>query len=154
MNQTKTDPVDFEIKEISAKETYTVRHPVLRTGQPIDTCAFVGDDLNTTIHLGIFDANKLFGVATLLKNNNLDFKAPIQYQLRGMSILKSYQKKGLGNQLLAYAETLLVSKQIGFIWCNAREIATNFYKNNGYLISGEPFDIPNIGTHFAMYKWL
>ncbi|MFH4967797.1 GNAT family N-acetyltransferase [Gaetbulibacter sp. M240] len=154
MNRAKTDPVDFEIKEIGSKETYSVRHPVLRKGQPLASCAFDGDDLKTTIHLGIFDSKKLVGVATLLKNNNPDFKAPIQYQLRGMAILESHQKKGLGNQLLAYAEALLVSKQIGFIWCNAREIATNFYKNNGFSISGEPFDIPIIGTHFKMYKWL
>ena len=154
MNLAKTQPIDFEIKEITAKETYSVRHPVLRTGQPLATCAFEGDDLKTTIHLGIFQANKLVGVATLLKHNNPNFKPPFQYQLRGMAILKSHQKKGLGNQLLAYAENLLVSKQIGFIWCNAREIATNFYKNNGFIISGEPFDIPKIGTHFTMCKTL
>ncbi|GAL68931.1 hypothetical protein JCM19301_2950 [Jejuia pallidilutea] len=45
---------DYQIMQICAKETYPVRHPVLRTGKPIETCAFNGDDLPSTMHIGLF----------------------------------------------------------------------------------------------------
>ena len=38
------------IKNISANETFLVRHPVLRAGKPIENCKFDGDELETTQH--------------------------------------------------------------------------------------------------------
>lgn len=154
MTQSKNCPPEYEIREISATETYPVRHPVLRSGRPLASCAFDGDNLKTTFHLGIYENNQLVGVATLLEKNHPDFSFDVQYQLRGMAILKSHQQKGLGKQLLTSGEVLLASKQIRFIWCNAREIAINFYKNNGFRLHGNSFEIPKIGMHFTMYKRL
>lgn len=143
---------NYTIKQISSKDTYIVRHPVLRKDKPIASCAFIDDNKHTTIHLGLFFNTTLIGVASFLKNKNTSFPQTKQYQLRGMGILKKYQGKGCGKLILSYGEKLLKSKNTNLIWCNARESALNFYKSNGYTSIGDTFIIPNVGPHYVMFK--
>ncbi len=142
----------ISIKIITTKETFAIRHPILRKGRPIEDCIFNGDELQSTFHLGLFYNKKLIGTATFLKSNNDNFKEKNQYQLRGMAILTEFQGKHLGSYLLFEAEKLLKQKNIKLIWCNAREIAINFYKRHHYKIFGNSFQIEKIGTHYVMYK--
>ena|SRR5690606_13454124 len=142
----------IQIKEISALETYGIRHPVLREGRPIEDCRFDGDDLPTTFHLGLFYEDVLVGVASFMENNHTFFSDEYQYQLRGMAVLKSHQGKQLGDALLNYGEKFLKEKNVTLLWFNAREIAVNFYRRNGSEIIGEPFEIKGIGTHYVMFK--
>lgn len=53
------------IQEIQSKETYIVRHPVLRKGKPLESCLFEGDDLETTHHFGLFLDSELIGIISL-----------------------------------------------------------------------------------------
>jgi GNAT superfamily N-acetyltransferase len=142
----------IEIKKISSTETYSVRHPVLREGRPIEDCKFEGDDLESTFHLGLFYDNVLVGVASYMKNNLDLFSDEHQYQLRGMAVLKTHQGKQLGDALFKYGEILLKTKNVSLLWFNAREIALNFYKRNSCHIIGQPFEIKGIGTHNVMFK--
>ena len=142
----------IEVKEINAIETYKVRHKVLRQGKPIDSCKFEGDETGSTFHLGLFYYSELIGVATYMKNQNELFQGELHYQLRGMAILQQFQGKKFGNVLLQKGEQLLKTKKSDLVWCNAREIAVNFYSNFGFQISGDKFQIPDIGMHFVMYK--
>ena len=121
---------------------------------PIEACIFDGDNLDTTIHLGLYLKKELIGVCTLLKNNNALFSTINQYQLRGMAILTEFQGDGLGSYILKYAESILMKNKVEIIWCNAREVAINFYKKSGYKIKGKPFEIETAGTHYIMYKIL
>lgn len=143
---------NYSVKQITATETYVVRHPVLRAGKPIESCVFNGDDLETTYHFGIHDGNNLIGVASFLKNSHANFEEVKQYQLRGMAILKAYQGMGIGHELLKHCDAFLIKKDVELIWCNAREIAVNFYKKNGFSVIGSPFNIKDIGPHFTMKK--
>lgn len=145
---------EYEIKQISAIETHEVRHPILRKGRPRESCIFEGDDLESTIHFGLYVKNNLVGVSTFVKNSNSALKHEPQYQLRGMAILKAYQGLGLGHIILAHGENILRQKNISVMWCNAREVAKNFYTKNNYSIIGKPFEIPEIGWHYIMYKIL
>lgn len=149
----KTNNSDYSVKKITALETYPVRHPILREGRPFADCAFDLDNHDSTMHLGLFFNNDLVGVASFMKNNNPFFEETNQYQLRGMAILKAYQKKGLGKLLLNVGEKE-VSKICSRLWFNAREIALNFYRSNGYQTIGDSFEINGIGTHFVMTKKL
>lgn len=142
----------YTTKKITTQETYVIRHPVLREGKPIDSCKFDGDELKTTMHLGIFANKKLVGVSSFLKNKNNLFSDDNQIQLRGMATLKEFQNKGLGQLLLEYAESELKKENTPILWCNARETATNFYKKCGYQIIGKPFNIESVGIHYIMYK--
>lgn len=140
------------LKPINYQETYLIRQKVLRPNRPLETCYFLGDELNSTYHLGAFYQEKLVGIVSLFKNNHLFFKQENQYQIRGMALLPDYQKYGFGKKLIEYAETLLQEKHTSLIWCNAREVAVRFYKKQNYKIIGEAFDIPDVGIHFVMWK--
>lgn len=143
----------YQLKKITAEETYSVRHPVLRAGRPLSDCAFDGDLDDNTFHIGLFFKNTLVGVASYLKNSSTLFLENEEYQLRGMAVLQEYQKKGLGELILSEGEKLL-KNTCDRIWCNARQIAVNFYTENGFQIFGEPFEIKNIGLHYVMSKKL
>lgn len=146
--------LEYSIKIIDSKETYPVRQPVLRKGKPLESCVFDGDELETTFHLGLFSGKKLIGICTFLKKNHNMLTQTHQYQLRGMAILNDFQGKGFGHIILKYGESLLRNKKVKIVWCNAREVAVNFYNKNNYQIIGESFDIKGIGSHFTMYKQL
>ena len=140
------------VKKITALETYTVRQAVLRKGKPIETCHFIGDDLPTTTHFGIFEEEKIIGVVSVYKTNSPLFTAETQFQIRGMAVLEHFQNKGFGEQLLKVAENFCWQEKANLIWFNAREKAVLFYKKLGYEVIGDAFDIPNIGIHFVMLK--
>ena len=142
------------IKEISAQETFIVRHPVLRKGKSIETCAFESDDLETTHHFGFFEGLNLIGIISLFLKTNPIFAENLQAQIRGMAIVESHQKKGFGEALVKHCEEYCISKQFDLIWFNARTAAVGFYKKMGYEIEGNSFDIPEIGEHYLMYKKL
>lgn len=140
------------VKPITPKQTYAIRHRVLRQNRPIEDCMFLDDDLETTIHLGLSANNQLVGVSTFLKENNKIFTNINQYRLRGMAVLQKYQGYGFGNSILKYGEQLLKQKNVTLIWCNARETAIKFYQKNNYRTVDNPFEIENIGIHYIMYK--
>ncbi len=140
------------IKKIDYNATFAVRHPVLRAGKPIESCFFEGDDLESTLHLGLFDVDKLVGVISVFKNKSTTFKASLQFQIRGMAVLKEYQAFGYGKKLLQSAEALIVAQKGELIWFNAREKAVPFYQKSGYIIEGKPFEIKDIGIHYIMFK--
>ncbi|WP_046757283.1 GNAT family N-acetyltransferase [Kordia jejudonensis] len=142
----------FTIKEITAKKAYEVRHPVLREGKPLDSSRFDGDDLPTTFHLGYFIDEQLVGVVSLLERDHATLKVEKAFQLRGMAVLTSFQKRGIGDALVTKAETMIQERGGTFMWMNAREIAVRFYEKLGYEKHGEPFSIPKIGLHFVMIK--
>lgn len=72
-------------------------------------------------------------------------------QLRGMAVLASHQRHGIGRQLLLHAEQIARSNERR-LWCKAREIAVPFYERNGWMTTGDYFDIPNIGPHVIMWR--
>lgn len=143
---------DYHIQIISAKDTYTIRHPILRKGRPIEDCYFIGDHLASTYHFGIIHHNKLIGVVSFMLKTTPLIKEKFQYQLRGMAILKPYQRKGLGKLLIHAGVSHLKKLNINLIWCHARETAVPFYKKNGFEVVGQSFNIPKIGIHYSMYK--
>ncbi|MFD0963427.1 GNAT family N-acetyltransferase [Pseudofulvibacter geojedonensis] len=150
--QYKINNTTIQVKEISASETYPIRHEILRKGKSIESCYFNGDNLTSTFHIGLFYFGKLVAVATFLENKNSNFKDKIQFQLRGMAVLHQFQGKKLGNVLLREAERKIKTRNATLLWCNARERAKGFYTRNGFDVIGKPFDITEIGLHYCMYK--
>lgn len=140
------------VKKISATETYAVRQPVLRAGKPIESCQFDGDERESTKHYGYFENGNLIGIASMFEVKNEAFDSQKQFQLRGMAVLPNHQKKGIGEQLVLFAEKDAIAQNADLIWFNAREIAVGFYEKLGYEIFDEPFDIGDIGPHYIMFK--
>lgn len=142
------------IQKITSKDTYIVRHLVLRQGKPIETCFFNGDDLETTTHFGLFVDKNIVGVVSVFQNKSNIFVAENQYQIRGMAVLNDFQQKGFGRELVLYCENYILTIKGNLIWFNARENAVNFYQKLGYTTHGNPFVIDGIGSHYVMYKML
>ena len=140
------------IKEIQASETYWVRQEVLRKGKPIETCYFEGDDAETTMHFGIELNEKIIGIVSVYQVNSKLFEIEHQFQIRGMAVLIEFQGNGFGTELLVEAENYCFEQKARVIWFNAREKAVPFYEKSGYQTMGNPFEIPEVGTHFVMFK--
>jgi GNAT superfamily N-acetyltransferase len=142
------------IRNLTAIETYPVRHAVLRKGQPLSSCHFEGDDLKNTKHFGLFENESLEGIVSLFENSNTIFEEVKQIQIRGMAVLEHNQGKGYGKQLIAYCESYLADTDYALLWFNARKNAVGFYQKSGYQIQGEAFLIDGIGIHYVMWKKL
>lgn len=144
----------FNIKPISAEETYAVRHPMLRQGRPIEDCVFKGDHKASTIHLGVFVNNVIVGVLSAYQKNHATIESISSYQIRGVAVFAAEHRKGIGKALMKHAEQLLTHKGIDLIWLNARINAIDFYKSLAYSQEGDAFNIAGIGTHYCFYKKL
>ncbi|MCI4441888.1 MAG: GNAT family N-acetyltransferase [Lentimicrobium sp.] len=140
------------IKKISSAETFSVRHPVLRKGKPLESCHFDGDNLETTQHFGLYLDEELVGIISLFKKSNPDFKENNQYQIRGMAVLEDHRKKDFGKALIRYSEEQCKNQNVDLIWFNARIEASGFYEKMGYQKIGVPFEIPDVGEHIVMFK--
>ena len=141
-----------KIYKIDAKKTYLVRQSVLRKGKPIESCLFEGDELPTTKHFGYFIQDNLIGIISLFECSNPLFIEEKQFQIRGMAVLDSFQKKGIGEALILHTEQYLKKNNEDFVWFNARETAVGFYQKLDYSILGTPFMIEGVGIHIVMYK--
>ncbi|MFM2010279.1 MAG: hypothetical protein RLZZ479_670, partial [Bacteroidota bacterium] len=84
------------IQKITSTETYPVRHIVLRAGKPIESCKFDGDELVSTHHFGYYLNNQIIGVISLFAIDNSHFITQKSFQIRGMAVLPSFQKQGIG----------------------------------------------------------
>ena len=54
----------MDVKQIDYKDTYPIRHQMLRPGRPVETCYFEGDDDELSFHLGAYIDGKLASVAS------------------------------------------------------------------------------------------
>jgi len=152
--QFKIDSPDIEIKPISGAETIPVRHAVLRKGKPVEACPIPQDNLETTFHFGLFYKKNLVAVCTFVIDYSPYFKEKSQYRLRAMGVLEDYQGLHFGKHLLNHGVNFLKENNVERLWFNARIIALNFYKNNGFKTIGNTFEIPKVGTHYVMHKLL
>lgn len=142
-----------QIKFITAEQTLPIRQSVLRPGRPEKECNLDGDDAPQTFHLGIFTEEKLVGIASYVVDKHTYFSGK-QYRLRGMAVLPQCHGKGYGKQLVDHGEKCIQQEKFDILWFNAREVAFNFYKGLGFIAKGDPFEIPNVGTHYVMFKEL
>ena len=142
----------MKIKEITAEQTYELRKIELRKNMSLSS-QFRGDLDADTFHLGLFINNELVSIVSFMRSDYKEFTEK-QFQLRGMATKENYQGKGFGKMLITKSEELLKEKEVIIVWCNARIVALDFYKKQGFKIIGKEFDIPQIGGHFVMYKKL
>lgn len=140
------------VERILPEQTYEIRKKVLRENIPLPY-EFKGDFDKDTVHFGAFINESMVGVASFMKVKFKEYEG-IHYQLRGMATLSEFQGKGVGKSLLETADAFLKDVGCTLVWCNARVVALNFYKKNGYQTVGDEFDIQYIGGHFVMFKKL
>jgi GNAT superfamily N-acetyltransferase len=140
----------MEVKEISAEDTYPIRHQMLREGRPIETAHFDGDHDESTFHLGGFIDGSLVSVTSFFYRKSQQIPGEHHYQLRGMATLPDYQGKGLSSALVQRAIPTIKNNHCSHIWCNARVASQGFYSKIGFRPLGAEFAIDPIGPHVLM----
>lgn len=121
-----------------------LRWSVLRPGQPRHRAFFAGDDAPGTTHWIAVDSDqRVIGCASILEQDG--------WQLRGMAVDVHWQGKGVGAEIVRRVVDAL-SPEPGRLWCNARLSAVGFYRNCGFVETGDIFPIEGIGPHVRM-EW-
>lgn len=145
----------MKVQLIVAEDTIDLRSRILRPGQSLEACRYSEDHLPTSFHLGILQKDKVICNGTFIQQGHDYFpNAKFPYRLRGMASDQTFQRKGLGSGLIQTALSLLKEKKCDLLWFNARTSAEIFYRKLGFEEIGPIFDIPTIGPHKVMFKWL
>ncbi len=142
----------MKVLQISARDTHSLRHKVLRQGRPIEECYFPGDEDDQTFHLGAFVETKLVSVASFFYERNPAFEDVDQYRLRGMATLEDHRGGGHSRALLRTAFPIIKQNFCSLVWCNARVSAVGFYEKTGFTSFGDVFEVPVIGEHLLMFR--
>ncbi len=144
-----------EIRFVTAADCLELRSKVLRPNQPIDVCHYPEDNHKDSFHLGYLINQQMIGNGTFLPNGHPNFSTALKpYRLRGMAVDPKHQGLNIGTKILLKSLAILQEKQADLLWFNARESVFRFYEKNGFLFHARIFDIPTIGPHKVMYKWL
>lgn len=140
---------------ISAEQTLDLRSRVLRPGQSIENCKYLEDDDITTFHVGVVENNRVICNGTFIQQEHQLFSTTQNpFRLRGMATDPLYQRQGLGRLVIESALHELKNRNADFLWFNARTSAEIFYQKLGFLTIEDIFEIPTVGPHKVMYKWL
>ena len=132
----------MEIRVITWEETIPLRQSVLWPNKPQENCHVDIDGL----HFGAFIEEALVCVASVYLTSN-------KARLRKFATDTRYQHQGIGSKMLAHIIQSLKSRQVGHLWCDARESAIDFYKRFGMQTSGERFykvDVPFFKMEVAL----
>ena len=138
-------------KIITSQETYSLRHHVLRPNQELTDCIYPNDNNSTTFHLGTFIDDHLISIGSFYQEKHPQLTSILSYRLRGMATHPEYRGKKAASKILKEALKRITKKGGDLLWCNARIVALNFYKHNGFESIGKIFEINPIGPHQLMY---
>jgi len=99
------------------------------------------DDINNDIFIGAFEGDNLLGCCVLTPRDEG------MVQLRQMVVEPGLQGKGVGAEIVRFAET--VARERGFrkLMMHARDPVIPFYEKCGYTIAGPQFFEVGIGHH-------
>lgn len=138
------------ISRVSASEVYPIRQDVLRPDQPPEAAVYPGDELESTLHIGLFEEGSLVGIVSLYPEGPEGYEMDNAWRVRGMAVLPEHHGHGYGRKLLQACMAYASAHGGKALWCNARIKARRFYELGGLNIEGKAFDIPGIGPHYRM----
>lgn len=93
------------------------------------------------ILVGAFEQDKLIGCCILTHVDHFTL------QLRQMAVDQSLQTKGVGRNIISFAEQIAKEKGYQMLMMHARDTVMAFYEKCGYAIAGEQFFEVGIGHH-------
>jgi ribosomal protein S18 acetylase RimI-like enzyme len=147
-----TTQLKVNISKVDAKKVRALRHSELRKGQDFSTTSYLKDYEADTFHMACIVDDKIATCATFYPDKSIKIQSDNAYRLRGMATDSKFQRKGYARDLMNESFKELKKKDCDMVWCNARLVAVDFYKSVGFKITGELFDIAEIGPHYYMYK--
>ncbi|MBI3770154.1 MAG: GNAT family N-acetyltransferase [Deltaproteobacteria bacterium] len=146
------------LRRASLAEILMLRHAELRPGLPRASAEFAADAESATRHFGAFvtassaRATSAVGEAVACASFMAEPHAgEAAYQLRGMATRADVARRGIGGALLRLAlREVAMHDHARLFWCNARLAAVPFYRQMGWRITSEVFDVPSVGPHRVM----
>ncbi len=112
----------IEIKQITADQTWHLRHRVMYPNEPFESIR-LPDDFEG-VHFGLFKNNHLVTVVSLFIRNE-------EMQFRKLATEITEQENGYATKLLFHIFEYAIQIQATRIWCNAREKKAYFYEKFG-----------------------
>ena len=85
---------------------------------------------DTAFHIAAYDGPSIIGVGRV--HIEADGTARVRY----MAVHVDYRHRGIGRSILERLERFARTHQVRACWLLARENAVEFYKKNGYVVSG------------------
>lgn len=125
---------------------FLLRWQVLRKPWDKPRGSEVDEHESTSTHAAIFNNENCIACA------RLQFNTDHQAQIRYMAVDPAWQKKGLGEKVLAYLENVAKVKKAKKIILQAREGALGFYLKNGYVVKEKSYVLFESIQHFLMEK--
>ncbi len=144
-----------EIRAVAAAATRPLRQQVLRPHQSPEELVYPGDDAAGSFHLAAYEGERLVGTISLsLEGREGGPGEGRAYRLRGMATHPDLRGTGLGTRLLVEAIRRMVRAGGERVWCNARSSAAGFYARHGFDVVSEEFELPDLGPHVVMERFL
>ena len=143
---------NITVKRIKAEECRPLRHKVLWPHiELIEECNIDIDNRGDAIHIGAFLEDELISICSLfeMRTKKLDFKK--QYRLRAMATNPNFRGVNAGKAVVEKAIELTREKNYQVLWCDARKVALGFYEKCGFGVTGDFYEVRNIGPHKLMY---
>jgi GNAT superfamily N-acetyltransferase len=129
--------LEFKVIEHNSKEywdTVHLRELVLR--QPLGM-RFSAEELeleNNSYHIAAYDENhKIIGTAMFVP------LSPTTLKMRQVVVAEDWQGRGIGKELISFAENFAQSKGYQLIEANVRQTAIGFYDKLNYQTQGKEF---------------
>lgn len=107
----------------------------------------VPENERTDFLIAAFENGRLLGCCVLTS------RAAGAIQLRQMAVQRDLQQKGVGRQIVAFAEDIARKNGFALLYMHARNPVMEFYKSCGYTVSGVEFEEVSI-KHHRMQKRL
>lgn len=126
------------VTELAPRETHPLRRTVLRTGTPSDAVEFEGDELETTIHLGVRSGTHgtIVAVSTWLERRWPTEPDTPAFQIRGMATAPDLRRSGFGTLVLQAGIERCAERGAELVWARARVTAIDFYVRRGFEAVG------------------
>lgn len=120
----------YIINQISAAQTWPIRHKVMWPEYPLDFVKIKNDEEG--LHFGLWLDAELVSVISLFIEGQ-------EAQFRKFATLEHLQGKGLGTALLSHLIDFSKKHKVQLLWCHARTSALPFYQKFGLDATGDTF---------------
>ena len=143
----------FKIKEPANEEEfkryYHLRWKLLRAPWNQAEGSEIDDIEDQCFHImAVDDMNEVIGIA------RLQFNSTTEAQIRYMAVTESYERQGVGRELIKAAERRAKESSHEYIVVDAREPAIGFYQKLGYAVIEKSYLLFDEVQHYRMAKSL
>ena len=154
MTPTHPECSTTDAHSISADETHSLRHRVLRPHQSPEACLYPLDQESSSGHYGVCSDGKIVAIGSIFLEPRDGSDNPKAWRIRGMATDPAHQGSGFGGKVLEALVEHARERGGQEVWCNGRTTVEGFYGRFGFEAEGEIFDLPGLGPHLVMVRRL